>query len=324
MLSNILRNLKAHGGARAVWVVARFMHVLTWEKFIHYHGQREARLDRERSLYEGTRCEASLVFSFLSMLLFYQPLHYKSQLQKIWVDQTVNHVPWKKFITNLQRDWEISITPAAVLLTANVGLLAVNTIDPSGSTRNVAEVACYVSTFFSLGNIALCSILARQYRMSGMDTAEGASQYLARREAMIAGLDSTAIAFSLPSALFLWGMGTFYIAVAWVCFAGSNLSTKILTGFTFTLVTSLVAIVIYMEWRPGDDNTAFRQFFAAFKRDGINLTRPRSSFVAWRLFTRRSGQRRQEDVDRQHSSSSFWNMFRRWTGKRRQEDVEMQ
>ncbi|EPS97095.1 hypothetical protein FOMPIDRAFT_1098563, partial [Fomitopsis schrenkii] len=140
----------------------------------------------------------------LSPFLFNLPLQYLEDLEKIWVDQTVNYRPWRIFIAKLQRDWENSITPAAVLLTANVGLLAIQSVDTDKPDRSLAQIASYISTFLSLGNIILCTILARQHRLDAHMTADAASNYLARRLCIKRGMELLAVVFSLPSALFLW------------------------------------------------------------------------------------------------------------------------
>ncbi|OSX61062.1 hypothetical protein POSPLADRAFT_1147144 [Postia placenta MAD-698-R-SB12] len=231
VLSNSARNLTAGGGAPAIWVV-------DWERFLHFHGLREARLDRSASVFESTPRVHSWLFRIMTPMLFYLPTRYAEQLNVIWVDQTVNHVPWRNFIDRLARDWQASITPASILVTTNVGLLAVNTIDTNGP-RNVAEIASYISTFLSLGNIILCAILMRQHQISGIDTAAGASAYLYKRESLLLGLDIVAIVYSLPEALFLYG---------------SSVWTRLLTGIIFALVVTLVVLVVMLElWPPITD-----------------------------------------------------------------------
>lgn len=253
VLSNSARNLTAGGGAPAIWVVARMMYILYWERFLHFHGLREARLDRSASVFESTPRVHSWLFRIMTPMLFYLPTRYAEQLNVIWVDQTVNHVPWRNFIDRLARDWQASITPASILVTTNVGLLAVNTIDTNGP-RNVAEIASYISTFLSLGNIILCAILMRQHQISGIDTAAGASAYLYKRESLLLGLDIVAIVYSLPEALFLYGMGTFFVAMAWTCFDRSSVWTRLLTGIIFALVVTLVVLVVMLElWPPITD-----------------------------------------------------------------------
>ena len=78
------------------------------EKFLHFHGQECARLDRTQSIYpRATNTpDRSLCIMLCSILLFYAPdVHLKS-LEGLWVDETICHVPWKAFINKLNDDWE--------------------------------------------------------------------------------------------------------------------------------------------------------------------------------------------------------------------------
>lgn len=69
------------------------------------------------------------------------------------------------------------LSQAAVLLTANVGLLAIQSVDTGKRDRSLAQIASYISTFLSLGNIILCTILARQHRLDAHMTAEAAVSF---------------------------------------------------------------------------------------------------------------------------------------------------
>ncbi|PCH35227.1 hypothetical protein WOLCODRAFT_166136 [Wolfiporia cocos MD-104 SS10] len=234
----------------SMFILARTLSIFYWERFIHFHGQPEARLDREQPIFDDTEHQRSWLLALVSPLLFYLPDQYMGELKKLWVEQTVNYRPWMAFVAGLRNDWESSILPATVLLSANVGLLAVNSIDSEHRNRSVAQVASYISTFFSLGNIILCTIFARQHRPRAHDSAELASDYLDRRSTVIAGLEPLAIAFSLPSALFIWGMVAFTVAMAWVGLNASTVQTRVWTGLFLGIITVLIAAVLWVEVWP--------------------------------------------------------------------------
>ena len=81
------------------------------------HGKPEARLDRHKSMFEPEDPSRNGPSQFLgwivSPVFFNLPLQYLEDLENIWIDQTVNYSPWRKFIGKLQRDWENSITPVS-------------------------------------------------------------------------------------------------------------------------------------------------------------------------------------------------------------------
>ncbi|PCH35220.1 hypothetical protein WOLCODRAFT_155894 [Wolfiporia cocos MD-104 SS10] len=248
IVAKILRDIRVGvADASSMFIIARVSYIFYWERFLNFHGQQEARLDRERTVYEENKRKRSYLIMVVSPLLFYLPDEYMRQIRRIWVDQTINHRPWKTFVTGLQRDWESSILPATVLLSANVGLLAIGSIDTGQRARTVAQIASYISTFFSLGNIVLCTILARFHRTRVHDTADDAANYLHRRSQVTAGLELLAIAFSLPAAMFCWGMVAFFIAMAWVCFDGTSASTRVLTALFLGIITILTAVVLFLE-----------------------------------------------------------------------------
>ena len=81
------------------------------------HGKPEARLDRQRSMFEPedpSHGPTAILRWIVSPVFFNLPLQYLEDLEKIWVDRTVNYRPWRIFISKLQRDWENSITPVSV------------------------------------------------------------------------------------------------------------------------------------------------------------------------------------------------------------------
>ncbi|KAL6302656.1 hypothetical protein BKA93DRAFT_827172 [Sparassis latifolia] len=183
--------------------LTKMMYVLA--RFMNYHGQQYARLDRDRSVYEGSDEPHSYIFLMLSPLLFYTPDLYIEELEKVWVEETAHYQPWNIFVSSLQKDWESAILPATVLLTANVGFLAIQSEDTGRPSRSVAQITSYLSTFLSLGNIIMCIILSRQHRSNAHGTATEAATYLSGRSQKIMGLELLAITFSLPGAMFLWG-----------------------------------------------------------------------------------------------------------------------
>ncbi|KAH9922528.1 uncharacterized protein B0H18DRAFT_1184680, partial [Fomitopsis serialis] len=284
-ISTATRNIEVDSGAPSMWVLA-------WDRFVNMHGEREARLERHRSTYEQSTRKPSRLLRWVSPLFFNLPLQYLGELQKIWVDRTVNYQPWKAFITNLQKDWETSITPATVLLTANVGLLAIQSIDTNHSDRSMAQIASYISTFLSLGNIILCTILSREHRLDAHMTAESASNYLDGRANMRYGLEIVAISFSLPSVLFLWGMGAFYIAITWVCLAGTGLWTRLLSGFIFAIVSLCILLTVVFDlWSAQSLQDKVPQLFDCFSNPRQTMrSASRSVFGAFSAFgkTRRT------------------------------------
>lgn len=139
-----------------------------------------------RLFYGNAQFQPSKMFTISSVLLFYFPSQYMDELLRFPEDLAHSSlsIQIKDFVEELQKDWESSILPVScpsriqnmtchpcifqstVLLSANVGLLAIQSIDTGLASRSLAQIACYISMFFTLGNIALCVILAPQRRAS--------------------------------------------------------------------------------------------------------------------------------------------------------------
>lgn len=82
------------------------------DRFYNFHGQPNARLNRDESIYGGNIYrDRSLTFLLCSPFLFWMPDIYLAELEKIWLDDTVNYIPWNRFMRGIIRDWNESATP---------------------------------------------------------------------------------------------------------------------------------------------------------------------------------------------------------------------
>jgi len=106
-----------------------------------------------------------------------------------------------------------------------------------------------MSTFFCLGNMLICTILARQHGYCARNTAADAASFLLNRHQKWLGLESLAFAFSLPQALLLWGALLFYAAMAWVCLYDTSSVTITLTAINVGVVSSSSSLPF--QWTGG-------------------------------------------------------------------------
>lgn len=87
------------------------------DRFLAFWGEPGARLDRLMSALDQTiRRRRSWLFTLISPFLFFMPIVYMNEIDKLYVDQTVHYSFWRQFIAGLKRDWENSITPVRHLL----------------------------------------------------------------------------------------------------------------------------------------------------------------------------------------------------------------
>ena len=84
------------------------------ERFLAFWGEPGARLDRHDTAFgESIRRPRSWIFMFISPFLFFMPIVYMNEFDKLYVDGTIHYYFWRFFIAGLKRDWENSITPVS-------------------------------------------------------------------------------------------------------------------------------------------------------------------------------------------------------------------
>ena len=81
------------------------------EQFIRYYGERCAQLDIDQSVRGPNETPRSCWFSIVTWLLFFTPQIYLEKIHRVFVDQLVSYYSWRRFISELQDDWNSSITP---------------------------------------------------------------------------------------------------------------------------------------------------------------------------------------------------------------------
>ncbi|KAI0090331.1 hypothetical protein BDY19DRAFT_992535 [Irpex rosettiformis] len=251
--SEILRCLDrvkpSQKSASDMWIVARCKQNLTEYKFLNYHGERGARIHRDDSVLKNTiRRERSLLFKLVTPFLFFMPSVYMKEIESVWIDETVDWISWRKFITLLLRDWNQSITPATVILSANVGFLAIQSIDTDSPNRSATQIVSYISSVLSFFNFITVQILSHQHRYSESFSATKACNFLERRSQQFLGLESVALTFSLPTALFIWSMLTFLTSLMIVFFWRTSLATRISLGTMLTILISITVLLLWLDW----------------------------------------------------------------------------
>ncbi|TBU51761.1 hypothetical protein BD310DRAFT_833610, partial [Dichomitus squalens] len=115
--------------------------------------------------HQETHRDQQIWFRVLSGVFFFAPQLYYNQLLKSWVESRVTMERWTLLNQELQVDWSAGILPSTVILTADVGFLAIQSVDQDVSftfNRSVGQIASYISIIFTIGYIIACSVLERQ------------------------------------------------------------------------------------------------------------------------------------------------------------------
>ncbi|KAH9003494.1 hypothetical protein EDB86DRAFT_2367957 [Lactarius hatsudake] len=229
-------------------------------RFLYFHGQDSARLERHKTVYTHPDRERTLLITLLSPALFLAPEGYLRELERVWIDDVVFERDWRNFISGLLKEWEQLILSSTVVLSVNVGFLAIPGVIVSNINSNItstsqvviftspAQIASCMSIVASAGSVVIGLLLVRRNSAKQNEDPAGASTYLFQITHRVFGLEPMAIVFSLPWALLMWSMVTFFVALSLFCFGTSNAPTRKFVAVTFVAVAVLVGWCIRCTW----------------------------------------------------------------------------
>ncbi|KAG2154250.1 uncharacterized protein EDB93DRAFT_1081511, partial [Suillus bovinus] len=228
-------------------IQGRIMYTFTHNHFVNYHGEDCARLMFEQSVHGWSYKPSPLMF-ILAPLLFLDPVAQVQELHKIFVDEVTYDSRWKEFCLKFKGQLQDSNLLATVLLNANVGFLAINTVDKGG--RDAIQMASYMSLVTSLGSIVLGLFFVSHGQTSGQNTATEAAVFLGRLHNGNHGLEKLAIMYSLPKALLLWGMAFFFAAFSIDWWTAGDITSRSIVG-SVTLAVLVMMLSSIMLTRGG-------------------------------------------------------------------------
>ncbi|KAH9061121.1 hypothetical protein EDB87DRAFT_484421 [Lactarius vividus] len=172
---------------------ARLLSFFAHWRFLYIHGQHHARLIRHQTVYSGVKQERSLLITLLSPVLFLAPEVHLQDIKRLWTDEIIIETVWKSFMTKLVGEWEELILWSTVMLTANVGFLAIpgvvisniNSNDMSSASKldiyvSPAQIASSISILASVGSIVIGLFLVRHNRSKQKEDPAGAVSGLGR------------------------------------------------------------------------------------------------------------------------------------------------
>ncbi|TCD59974.1 hypothetical protein EIP91_010953 [Steccherinum ochraceum] len=247
----------------ATAVIARLHTMFAHPRFLNYHGEVGARLERDQSVHGTGKYPRSTLIRVLAPALFNAPYVHLHALERIWVDRTMCHLPWGLFIEKLKSEWQEFTLFATVLLNANVAFLAIPSVDSGLDTRSPPQIISYVSIVCGIGCIIIGLLLVRQYRVKPRDTVEEATKFLFARTHPTRGVETLAILYSLPYALLMWSMLAFLAAFSYECFVAKDHAAVWSAGAAWIVVGLLIAWCIYSAWESQDE-AWYRKAAAAY------------------------------------------------------------
>ncbi|KAG1739393.1 uncharacterized protein EDB91DRAFT_381128 [Suillus paluster] len=231
-------------------VIGRIMHTFSHSRFLDFHGEDCARLIFGQTVH-GWAYEPSLLMLILAPLLFLDPVTQVKELHNIFADRIACTPRWDAYTSKLRGQLQDSNLMATVLLNANVGFLAINTVDKGG--RSAVQMASYMSLVTSLGSIVLGLLFVSQDRTCGQKTAEEIALFLTSLHDERHGLEKLAIIYSLPKALLMWGMVFFCAAFSIDWWSSGDATSKAVVG-SVTLIVFVMISNSIIRTREGENS----------------------------------------------------------------------
>ncbi|KAF8842889.1 hypothetical protein BDN67DRAFT_898259, partial [Paxillus ammoniavirescens] len=230
-------------GINSAGFPGRIMHTFYHAYFLNFHGEECARLNFDQTVH-GWRYHPSWLMTACAPLLFMAPVTSVRSLHRIFVDEIASKDKWNMYINKLNSQLQDTNLLATVLLNANVGFLAIQSVD-NGAGTSLRQLASYMSLVASMASIILGLVFVGHHRTESRNTAFEAAKFLFRLRHKRHGLETLGIIYSLPYAFLMWAMVLFFIAfVSEWCGPGDISSWTSVGSFMF-LVTLLVAWCIW-------------------------------------------------------------------------------
>ncbi|KAG0697581.1 hypothetical protein DFH29DRAFT_811485, partial [Suillus ampliporus] len=219
--------------------------------FVNYHGEDCARLVVEQTVH-GWAYKRSPLMVILAPLLFFDPVSQVRDLHKVFVDKMACTARWNAFSSKLNGQLQDSNLLATVLLNANVGFLAIGSVDMSG--RSPTQVASYMSLVASMGSMILGLLLVSHNRTMGQGTHLHAEIFLSGLHDREHGLEKLAIIYSLPKALLIWAMVFFFAGFSVDWWTPGNATSRAIVCTVILVVFVMISYSVILI-RKGDWQT---------------------------------------------------------------------
>ncbi|KAI0293526.1 hypothetical protein BC826DRAFT_1185996 [Russula brevipes] len=262
-MRNIIKDAQDLGpdDAHAISSVARLLSICAQWRFMHFHGQKTSRQDRNKSIYAGDGHEHTKAFQVVSLFLFFHPDVHLKELERLWTDKLIYEEGWRNFMVMVQSEWEVFILNSSVVLAANVSFLSIPGVIPdqvnAWTKPSSAQVTSCMSLVFSIGGIISGLLLIRStHKLAGKDVGT-AWNYLDSMKNPHFHLEPLATMYSLPYGLLMWSVGTFFISLLLITFSKTREGIRVPLGVTVGLVGLLIIWCIVNLWNKGDGDSEY-------------------------------------------------------------------
>ncbi|KAF7336161.1 hypothetical protein MVEN_02163500 [Mycena venus] len=165
-------------------------------RYLTFYGEENSRLSREQSVLWDPEPKYPWISSLLAYCTFKTSDLHLARLDDVFVDHMVYADRWEQLVGDCLREWRVTMSGALAGIALHLPIFVLESPLP---TMSIASTALLIS---SLGSSVF---LNHVYEPMEHLTATDAMNYLDDIESPVFKFQFTALAFSLPKALLLWG-----------------------------------------------------------------------------------------------------------------------
>lgn len=177
--------------------VARLWGAIENQRFMTYHGQEHAQLDRLQIMTPEEDIDHQWVKSIANPALWGIPDRYFLELHDLFANEQVFVDQWQIFMTACISEWHTAVVWTFPVMIATILSCLLSRASLSSALPSVLSAS---------GSLATGSILLLKHHGLEDATASFAARYLRAAKSRTTGMLPSAIVFSLPKALYLWSI----------------------------------------------------------------------------------------------------------------------
>ncbi|KAF9230472.1 hypothetical protein BU15DRAFT_83586 [Melanogaster broomeanus] len=226
-------------------VVGRIMAIFYRNYFFDCHGEECARVTSDQIDYSW-KYRPSLLMIACAPLLFMAPVANVRLLYRTL--NTRGTEMWNTCVNKLNSQLQDTNLLATVLLNANVGFLAIQSVD-NGDGIPLKQLASYMSLVASLSSIILGLVFVQHTRTETGRAEFQLPDFFDRVLLGMHGFETYAFIYSLPYALLVWGMILFFVAFISELSGVGNVTSWVSVG-SFVFVIGF--LVTWSIWASRD------------------------------------------------------------------------
>ncbi|KAJ6496129.1 hypothetical protein C8R45DRAFT_985081 [Mycena sanguinolenta] len=179
-----------------IWIIARLWSLINSNRCLTFYGQEHARLSRNQSILWNPEPKHPWISAIMKYLTFNASEIHRNRLEDVFVDHMVYADRWAQLVGDSLKQWRASASGAFAGLVLHLPFLVLNSPCPPLLVISTALVGS------ALGSSIL---LDHTYEAMEKLNAADAMNYLESIQSPVFKFQFTALAFSLPKALLLWG-----------------------------------------------------------------------------------------------------------------------